>query len=66
MKIEAGKFYKDSEGTIWKVNGSTKNVSCAGVTFHCEKLIKNGDNYSTCSPSGNFFNNNHLVSEFIG
>lgn len=66
MKVEAGKFYKDSQGVIWKVNGSTKNITCTGVTYHCEKLFKNGDNYSVCSPSGNFFNGIYLVSEFNG
>jgi hypothetical protein len=67
MKIENGKMYRDKNGVIWKVNGSTNNISCAGVTFHLEKLFKDENNFTHCSLYGIIWDDvqdNHLVSEF--
>jgi hypothetical protein len=57
LSVDVGKFYLDSGATLWKVNGKTKNVSCSGELYHCERVIKNsGHNYLTCTKDGMFLN----------
>lgn len=70
MKIEVGKYYKDNENNIWKVNGKTKNITCPGEIFHCEKMFVRDFQRSTSE--GMFLGQNPngygltLVSEFKG
>lgn len=69
MKIEVGKYYKDSENNIWKVNGKTKNITCPGEIFHCEKLFNK--DFQRCTSEGIFLSHHltgygTLISEFKG